>query len=493
MKLSVPVNLRERLSGLVHSIRFRLVLWFVAILALVLAAFSTFIYLSEGRDWRADTLGRLERQITLFEGLQVLEPAQIPQNFVQENDLLLLLDPKGNVLASQGTVSAQDSLHLAELGLQEYPQPDHPPVAFTASIGGDPATSSQDQFLITAISGGNGPAGYILLGSPLDPGGQLHRLLLTLLVGSLLTLAVALAGGLWLADRAMRPVQMITHTARAISDTDLSRRLNMKGRDELGELADTFDAMLARLQAAFERQRQFVADASHELRTPLTIVNLEASRALEGARPAREYARALSVIRSENDYMSRLVNDLLTLARMDAGQTVLQKKPVDLSEVAREAVDRLTGLASRNGVTIEAGSLAEARLTGDRQYLQQMVSNLIENAIKYCSTTDARVRVETGSQAGRSWLRVSDNGPGIPAEHLAHLFDRFYRIDQARTRNEERSGSRPPASGSGLGLSIVQGIAQAHGGDVHVTSVVDRGTTFEAEFPSLGPEEEHQD
>lgn len=491
--MSRPTNTRARLSGLVHSIRFRLVLWFVAILALVLAAFSSFIYFSEGRDWRADNLGRLGRQITLFQGWHALEPSQLPQNFVQEGELLVLLDPQGHVLASQGTVSRQDSLRLAGLGLQGYPQPNNPPVAFTASIEGDAATSSDDQFLIAPISGGNSPAGYVLLGSPLDPGGQLHRLLLTLLFGSLVTLGVALTGGLWLADRAMRPVQMITHTARAISDTDLSRRLKMNSRDELGELADTFDAMLSRLQAAFERQRQFVADASHELRTPLTIVNLEASRALEGQRPAKEYVRALGVIRSENDYMSRLVNDLLTLARMDAGQTVLQKKPVDLNEVAREAVERLIGVASRSGVVLEVGSLAEARLSGDRQVLLQMVSNLIENGIKYSSTPDPRVRVETGSQAGRSWLHVSDNGPGIPAEHLPHLFDRFYRIDQARTRNDEQTQSLSAATGSGLGLSIVQGIAQAHGGEVHVTSVVGQGTTFEVEFPSLDTEEERPD
>ena len=493
MSNSRPTNLRELLNGLVHSIRFRLVLWFVAILALVLVAFSTFIYLSEERDWRADTLGRLERQITLFEGWHALEPAQIPQNFVQEGELLLLLDSNGKVLASQGAISAQDSLRLAELGLQGHPQPNNPPVAFNASIGEDTYTSSDDQFLIAPIVGGNRPAGYVLVGSSSDPGGQLHRLLLTLLIGSLLTLAVALAGGLWLADRAMRPVQTITHTAQAISDTDLSRRLKMKSRDELGELADTFDAMLARLQAAFDRQRQFVADASHELRTPLTIVNLEASRALEGQRPSKEYVRALGVIRSENDYMSRLVNDLLTLARMDAGQTVLQKKAVDLSEIAQEAVERLTGVASRSGVTIEMGSLEQARLDGDRQYLLQMVSNLVENAIKYSSTVHSRVRVETGTREGRSWVRVSDNGPGIPAEHLPHLFDRFYRIDQARTRNEEQSGSLPLAAGSGLGLSIVQGIVQAHGGEVHVTSVVGQGTTFEAEFPSLEAEEERPD
>ena len=133
----------------------------------------------------------------------------------------------------------------------------------------------------------------LIFGGILDPNALVRRFLLTLVAGSLLTLAIALAGGFWLADRAMRPVKTITQAARTIGETDLSRRLNMKSKDELGELANTFDAMLARLQAAFERQRQFVADASHELRTPLTIVNLETSRALASRRSQPEYQHAL--------------------------------------------------------------------------------------------------------------------------------------------------------------------------------------------------------
>ncbi|MEJ2353846.1 MAG: HAMP domain-containing protein, partial [Anaerolineales bacterium] len=143
----------------------------------------------------------------------------------------------------------------------------------------------------------------------MDPTGQLHRLFLTLLVGGLGMLVIALAGGYWLADRAMRPVKTITLAAQQISETDLSRRLNLGRQDELGKLADTFDQMLARLQAAFDRQRQFTADASHELRTPLTIVNLEASRALDGKRSRQEYQQALSLIQSENEFMSRLVSN----------------------------------------------------------------------------------------------------------------------------------------------------------------------------------------
>jgi signal transduction histidine kinase len=304
-----------------------------------------------------------------------------------------------------------------------------------------------------------------------------NRLLFTLLLGSLFTLGVALGGGLWLADRAMRPVHAITQAARTISETDLNRRLNLKGRDELAELANTFDGMLARLQAAFERQRQFVADASHELRTPLTIVNLESSRALASKRSADEYQRALGVIRSENEFMSHLVGDLLTLARMDAGQMAMEKTPLDLSDIALEAVERLAPLAERKNVRLETGDLPEVNIIGDRRYLLQMLSNLVENGIKYTGGAEKRVRVETGLEGDSAWVRVSDTGEGIPPEHLPHVFDRFYRVDKARSRGEDEF-----QGGNGLGLSIVNWIVQAHGGEVRVESAPGAGATFEVRF-----------
>jgi signal transduction histidine kinase len=275
---------------------------------------------------------------------------------------------------------------------------------------------------------------------------------------------------------------MITQAARSIGETDLSRRLNLRVKDELGELANTFDAMIARLQSAFERQRQFVADASHELRTPLTIVNLETSRAVASRRSSKEYQQALSIIHSENDYMTSLVNDLLTLARMDAGQSVLEMTPLDLSDVAVETLERLSPLAARNRVTLEAGSLPETRMTGDRQYLLQMLANLVDNAIKYSNGKNKRVSVETGTSDGRVWVRVSDNGPGIAPEHIPHLFDRFYRVDKARSRADGSDPDKSSPGGSGLGLSIVQWIALAHGGEISVESVPGIGTTFEVRF-----------
>ena len=332
--------------------------------------------------------------------------------------------------------------------------------------------------------------GVLILSSPIDPRDQLHTLLVTLVLASLGTLAIALLGGYWLATRAMSPVHTITRTARSISETDLHQRLNLGTRDELGELADTFDAMLDRLQAAFDRQRQFTADASHELRTPLTIVGLEADQALARKRSVEEYGRALTVIKSENKFMTRLVNDLLTLARMDAGQTQMQVEPLDLSDLALDVVDRLNSIASRAGVELHVGDFPEVMVNGDAQYLTQLMTNLVENAIKYAGGRGHHVRVETGQKtiAGQpvGWMQVEDDGPGIPAEHLPYLFDRFYRVDKARTRQQEdapETEQEKELEGSGLGLSIVQWIARAHGGQVVVYSEVGKGSTFEFQLP----------
>ncbi len=256
----------------------------------------------------------------------------------------------------------------------------------------------------------------------------------------------------------------------------------MPGRDELAELANTFDNMLSRLQVAFDRQRRFVADASHELRTPLTITNLEINQALARNRSSADYQRALQTINVENERMTRMVNDLMTLARMDSGQAILQFEKLDLSDVALEAVERMSTLAEQEQLTLETTGLPELIVNGDRQYLIQMISNLIENAIKY-SGSGQTIRVETSvlpaDKKEFASLRVMDTGPGIPPEHLPHLFDRFYRVDQARTQDDDAS----TPTGSGLGLSIVAWIVEAHGGKINVESKVNSGTAFEITLP----------
>ncbi|MGH2486792.1 MAG: sensor histidine kinase, partial [Ktedonobacterales bacterium] len=313
----------------------------------------------------------------------------------------------------------------------------------------------------TTITENGQNTGMLIVGQPSQATATLRNLVPGLLLAGPLTLLIAALGGYWVASRAMRPVRLITRAAQAIGENDLSRRLRLKRRDELGDLAATFDHMLDRLEAAFTRQRQFTADASHELRTPLTVVDLEVSRGLTTRQPPEEYERILATVRAENAHMSRLVEDLLMLARADTDQTQLRPEPLDLSDVALDALERLAPLARERQVELVAGALPELRVVADRAALTRLFVNLIENGVKYSTGVGARVTLTTGSDeaqgAAWAWARVADNGPGIPAEHVPYIFERFYRVDAARERADTLSEATDGMSGgSGLGLAIAR-------------------------------------
>jgi len=309
------------------------------------------------------------------------------------------------------------------------------------------------------------------------------------------------AGGYWLATSAMRPVRLITQTAQEIGRANLSRRFHLNRRDELGELADTFDEMLNRIEAVLSRQRQFTADASHELRTPLSILSVATSRALSQGSPPENYEQALerieayrqelSIIEAETNHMTRLVNDLLLLARGDTEQAIRTSAEVDVSEVTLEVVERLAPLAHKRAIELAFGVLPELRVCGDRVLLTAMITNLIDNALTYTAGIGNRVRIEgsTIRREGKSWGRIGieDNGPGIAREHHHHLFERFYRVDAARSplQTGKEDSHEETSSGSGLGLAIVQWVAQVHKGEVRLFSTVGHGSCFEIWLPLL--------
>jgi heavy metal sensor kinase len=477
------------LIDFLHSIRFRLTLWFVFMLTIILATFSGFIYFRQSQDFEEDSVKRIQAEFARILGYfgspewqnSNIGLSAVPNDTspLQEGDMLVIVDRSGQIIQTWGNkpsdklVSDLISTASQQRNLNVYEQI----ISITDSNG---KTSDADYlFIVSFVFRGDTPVGALIIGSPTNLSSELQRLRVSLILGSLLMLVIAFTGGLWLADRAISPVKTITQAAQNIGESDLSRRINLRGRDELAELANTFDNMLSRLQVAFDRQRRFVADASHELRTPLTITNLEIDQALSKNRSAADYQRALRTINIENERMTRMVNDLMTLAHMDSGQAILQFEKLDLSDVALEAVERMTTLAERQQITLETAELPELIVNGDRQYLIQMISNLIENAIKY-SGSGQTVRIETSSdQIGYAALRVTDTGPGILAEHLPHLFDRFYRVDQARTQDDDAS----VPTGSGLGLSIVAWIVEAHSGKINVESQVNSGTTFELILP----------
>lgn len=444
------------------------------------------------QELQAETLIRLESKLENIEktfGADIVNPQEqgFPLNAndgddtsLQKEDVLVLYNPDGSLQKMWGAFTDPIGLDLSSVSKGD----EHNPLIEVLTLN---SANGRVQYIfkVVPLNLKNASAGYLAIGTPLDPRGKLGRLFVTLIILIGATLLISFAGGFWLADRAMRPVKTIAAKARSISETDLSQRFNLSKKDEIGQLAETFDSMLARLESAFARQRQFTADASHELRTPLTIVNLETTRALSAPRPAKEYQRVLQIVQSENELMSHLVNDMLTLARMDAHQESLRKESLDLSDLALDVVERLTPLAARQEIKLGTGELPEVLILGDRQSLTQMLTNLVENAIKYTAQngTDQprHVLVETGSHPTQplGWVRVSDSGPGIPGEHLTHLFDRFYRVDESRTQSDEESSP----TGSGLGLTIVEGIAKLHSGSIEVTSTVGHGSKFEVLFP----------
>ncbi len=404
-------------------------------------------------------------------------------------DVAVVFGDDGQILAQSGpltSVALQPVIARAEPAGEPAAAPQD--VAFTmAPMEGTPSSGMTEyQFYARRVRGVDGAVTTILLGRPNPALEQLRRLTSTLLVAAVLTLFLVGAGGYWLASRALRPVRVMSRVAKEISETDLSRRLNLPNQDELGELASTFDAMLDRLEAAFRRQRQFTDDASHELRTPLAIVQLEIDRALAHDTLPSASAQALATIRAETMLMSRLVGDLLTLARADDGKALTGLTPLDLSDVTLEVIERLGPLARDAGIEVQVGDLPELPVLGHRLLLAQMLSNLIHNACTHTAGHGRCVAVSASRELvdGRPWSQIAirDSGPGIPAEHLPHLFRRFYRVDQSRT---ELVGPwhGVDMSGSGLGLAIVQWVASAHGGSAHVESDVGQGSVFVVRLP----------
>ncbi len=476
----------------VSGIRFRLMSWFTIILALVLIIFSAFVYTRQSQDMQGDNLNRLAIKVRQLENLFQFEGLQSMQDvhqlmpmlvsggvaLVQEDEVLVVSDPTTQWSSQLGPVSNTDVQKIVATA-QQMVQDDQTRILNYSLLNSDTKQTQQYTFLIVPVEARGRLAGYMLLGRPADSSGQLPRLLATLILASLAVLAGAAGVGYWLAGRVLRPVKVITRTARQIGDTDLSKRLNLNSSDELGELADTFDDMLGRLQAAFERQRQFTMDASHELRTPLTIIGLETGRMLTARRKPEEYEQVLETIQSENDHMIRLVNDLLVLARMELGQTRIEPEAIDLSDVALEVVERLSPLAAAKGVRLDVGDLPETPVLGDRSHLVQMVSNLVGNGIKYAPAANGVVMVESGVNDHQAWVKVEDNGAGIALEDRPHIFERFYRADKSRTRGDDQDDP----GGSGLGLAIVRWIAQAHGGDASLESEPGSGAVFKVTLP----------
>jgi heavy metal sensor kinase len=298
-------------------------------------------------------------------------------------------------------------------------------------------------------------------------------------LGWLIPLAIILAsaGGYFLARKSLAPVADMSARADRIGESTIHDRLRIQNpADELGRLAATFNRLLDRLDLAFERQRRFIADASHELRTPIAILQGESEVALsKEIRSPQEYRESLAILHHEARRLSRVVDDMFTLSRADAGQYPVTPREFYLDELLADSVQSVRSLASAKSISLHNNFSGELSIVADESLTRRMLLNLLDNAIKY-TPADGTVIVAAAATSDQAVITVSNNGPGIPAELQPRIFERFFRGDQARTRADSNTGA-------GLGLSIAKWIAEAHQGTLELTRSDASGTVFTLRLP----------
>jgi two-component system OmpR family sensor kinase len=312
----------------------------------------------------------------------------------------------------------------------------------------------------------------IRVGCTITPALKEFQLLILKLAGvGGIILFFGLAGGWWFVGRAIRPVEEISSTAAKISAGDLSQRINVaEAESELGQLAAVLNSTFARLEAAFAQQQQFTSDAAHELRTPVSVMLTQAQTALNRERTAPEYRETVEACQRAAQRMRRLIESLLALARLDAGQEPMKRLEFDFAKTISECVELVKSLADEKNVKM-ISDLSPLEINGDSERLAQVVTNLLTNAIQY-NLSDGEVRVRLELENGLATLKISDTGQGIAPEDLPRVFERFYRADKSRS-----------TGGNGLGLAISKAVVEAHGGTIEISSEENVGTTFIVRLP----------
>src|SRR5437867_562304 len=455
-----------------RSIRVRLTLWYFAVQAITFAAFGIGIFLAV----RESVHAAIDQDLRLrLDGIQRFMERVTP-TFSQEDlryeirehsglrpggDLLQVSDAQGNWLFRSASIRNYD----IPLSSGDLSAPRYETKVFNGAL----------LRIVSAKAGVPGNSYMVQLASPL---GQvfdvLQRLQWLLLLSIPIVLILATIGGYWMSRRALAPVDAIASTARSISEHSLSRRLaSLQTGDELQRLAETFNQMMDRLEAAFKRITQFTADASHELRTPTALIRTTAELSLRRDRDNAEYREALGQVLEEAERMGILVDSLMTLARMDSGAESLSYTILDIASILREASSASQPLADSKQIQFDREIPDQPILVdGDPHALRRLFLILIDNAVKY-TPTGGRVAIALRRNDNDAVGEVRDTGIGISEGELPFIFERFYRADKARSRE----------TGAGLGLSIARWIAEAHRASIHVDSNVGKGSKFELRIP----------
>ena len=501
---------------MLNSVRIRLTLWYVGVLALVLVAFSAGVYalLARSLDERLDSGLRtsLEAMASAFaRDLAEEETEAVGETPVGEeteadeetpvegetkasgeiekeaafstveelnspDQAIAIFDAQGRLLserAARGDLHAgwpsfdfisDESVRLFTLPENQGDQRDGVRIA----VRRVPANTTGAPYLIVVAQSLRANAEELALLS------QIFYFAVPV------ALTFAGLGGFFLARQALAPVAAMSERARHISAENLAERLPVaNSRDELGRLAATFNELLARLDASFDQQRQFMADASHELRTPLSVMHTTAEVTLEQPRRTEsEYRDALAMMDAQVRRLARIVEDMFMLARADAGRRPLHQSDFYLDELICETAQAARMLAARKEVAVEVAGAADVPFRGDEGLLRQMLLNLLDNAIRY-TPAGGTIRVSLTQFDSMCEISVADSGTGIPFEAQARIFERFFRADESRSRAEAAGGS-----GAGLGLSIARWIAEAHDGQLELSHSDQSGSVFVASLPT---------
>lgn len=485
-------------AGIFKSMRARLTFWYTAVLALVLIVFavSTYFYLARAARQRTDdslseTAGSLISNFNSEIGDEN-QPAddavrEAARSFhFRERQVIIFDDRRNVVVASETEENLPFEIDWVTSAAAQ-PQLNH--LLDSASRLGrayDTFFESHNGLRVLAVAVAAGQQhGYVfVVANPLhDQEKALGQARKAFYVAIPLALLLASLGGYLLARKSLAPVVTMGEQAARIGASNLNERIpEPQNNSELGRLARIFNDLLARLDESFAQQKRFMADASHELRTPVAVVCGESEVALsQNTRTAQEYRESLAIVNDEGQRLTRMVEDLFTLARADAGEYPLMPANFYLDESLNECVRSVRSLAAQKALKISYQPPAkEIAFRGDEPLVRRMVLNLLHNAIKY-TPTGGQVRVSVKQNEHQCRIVISDTGPGIPREAQAHVFDRFFRADKARSRDESQNGS-----GAGLGLSIAKWVAELHGGTIALDNTDREGATFVISLPNPG-------
>jgi heavy metal sensor kinase len=461
-----------------RSITFRLAAWHAAVSLMVCAGFGVYTYLGLGyflRLARTQTLERRAREVGAIlaehmprEGqaftLDLIRTSYAPEN----NDRFIRIRQEdGSLLYVSGAPSDRA---FDPAGVPMFPAP--------AENGERPVMKRGHLLIVQTVAEAGGKRYLVDCGVSELPDEQvLRRYLIMLGIVAPIILVVAVAGGAVLVRQALRPVRRIIDGAKAITSSNLNQRLPVsRTSDEIEHLSLVLNQMIARLDEAFQHSRRFSADASHELRTPLTIMRVELESLGEEAALSHATREKIGSILEETERMGKMVEGLLAISRLETGEAVINVSRLELGALVAATAEQIDPIAQEKGVTVACSSEGRIEVAGDRFRLQQIVVNLLDNAIKY-SPAGGRIALNTRTVNGEAVLEVLDDGPGIPAEALPHVFDRFFRADSVRTHS---------VNGTGLGLAIVRSICLAHGGSAEAANRPEGGCRITVRLPLAG-------